>query len=90
MTGVTSKTFQQFTGFDHHVKYPVVHSSLEDEDEEHNEDEEFLRITGSSVDATLISWRWFHVQVDHWEVLSLLLQHATILHADQPACCKAP
>ena len=53
------ETFQQFTGFDHHVKYPVVHSSLEegDEDEDHNEDEDFLRMRGSSVDATLISWR---------------------------------
>jgi hypothetical protein len=49
------ETFQQLAGFGHRVKYPVVHRSLEEE--EHNEDEEFLRMRGSSVDATLISWR---------------------------------
>lgn len=48
------ETFQQFTGFDHHVKRPVVRSDLEQAEDEENE---FLCMMEPSVEAVPIFFR---------------------------------
>jgi hypothetical protein len=73
--------FRNYTGFDHPFKRPAVHD-LDDEDgDDKNDainsvDKEFGGMEESPTAS--MAYKWFHVQVDSWESLSILLKHATM------------
>lgn len=79
--------FQNYTGFDHPKKAPVVKGKSEgkgkegDKNEDENGDMLGMPMEASPIYAAQIIWTWFHIQSDHWESLSILSKHATITTA---------
>jgi hypothetical protein len=79
--------FQEFTDFDHpdyRMKHPATKGGLvmdgDGQDENENEEQVEFEHMKASADTGLIFRRWIHAQVSHWEALSVMSKHATIVN----------
>jgi hypothetical protein len=84
------KLFQSFSNFDHPTYQkpsvaPGIHTGVSDgsigddglSQQAVEEEDEYAAIK-NTFDPATVYWRWLHVQVDRWEAISILSNHATI------------